>query len=192
MSPAQEDDYGRLSEIAPTLLFEFFGTQTWREFFTLTTDAVGRSDEAEAVRGRYQNALAKAALPAAEVSFIRAGGDGTFRLDGPTSFPGDVAAEAGVSVTELPAGIGLTETPAFTELSLERLDLVTGDLIVVGDFSDSEADGDIPLATFEQHPLWAGLPAVQNDRFAVVPGSIYNGGSFLPAQLLIGELSRLA
>lgn len=189
VSPAQEDDYGQLSEIAPTLLFEFFGTQAWREFFALTTDAVGRSDEAEAVRGRYRQALAEAALPPAEVSFIRAGGEGTFRLDGPASFPGDVAAEAGMSVTELPAGTGMAETPAFTELSLERLDLVTGDLIVVGDFANADADGADPLVDFERQPLWAGLRAVKTDQVSVVPGSIYNGGSYLPAQLLVKELS---
>jgi iron complex transport system substrate-binding protein len=192
-SGLDESGYGRLSEISPTVVFDFPGTERWRELFEEVTSAVGRSEEAEEVVRRYEEALIRAQEKLAdslEVSFVRILDEASFIIDTPRSFAGQVAREMGLTVTDGPEGIGERPNEAIFEVSLERLDLVTGDIIVVPNFESLGLDS--YLETLSDQPLWQRLPAVEAGRVIEVDGAIYNGGTYVAGQLLADALSEAA
>jgi len=177
--------YERLAEISPAVVFDFPGTERWREHFEEVTGAAGRSKEAGEVVRRYEDALARAREKVGgdpEVSFVRVfGGGGSFIMDTPRSFAGEVATGMGLTVTEGPRGVGERPNEAIFEVSLERLDLVTGDLIVV---PAAWADEEGSLEVLSDQPLWRRLPAVQAGRVIEVHLGVYNGGTYAAGRLL--------
>lgn len=113
-----------------------------------------------------------------------------FRIDGTGSFPASVMSDAGVSVTEAPEGVGEDSGSGFVEgISEERLDVVTGDVIVVPDWTVAEDAEEPDLAAFERNPLWERLPAVRAGRVIEVSGVVYNGGNYAAARKLIESIA---
>lgn len=182
-----EEFYDRLAGIAPTVLIDRPTNADWKAAFDATVDAAGRQEEAQAVRDRYATArdrLAGQASPV-EVAFIRSNGDGTFRIDGTSAFGGSVAADAGLAVTDAPPGVG-DRSDGAVDVSDERLDVVTGDVIVL---PARRLDLD-QVAVFSQNPLWPTLPAVQAERVLALPNPVYNGGTYVAAQLLLEAVAK--
>jgi iron complex transport system substrate-binding protein len=185
-----EDLYGTLTAIAPTVLVDRVSNAAWKGAFDQTVTAAGRQDEAAGVRSRYDAAVAglRPAAAGIEVAFLRTNADGLFLVDGTGGFAGSVAEEAGFAVTDAPAGVGTLSEAGFVEVSNERLDIVTADVILVPD-----QRGDIDtIAAFEANPLWASLPAVRAGRVVAVPNPVYNGGTYVAAELLLAALAALA
>jgi iron complex transport system substrate-binding protein len=186
--------YDMLSRIAPTVLIDRGSNAGWKHSFDATVAAVGREAEAEAVRERYRAVVA--ALPEAaqslEIAFIRPSGEGSFRLDGVNAFAGSVAADAGLSVTTSPEGVGeVAASAGFITFSAEQLRVLdTADLIVVPDWSTVNPEGEASIPIFEQNPLWTRLPAVQAGRVLSVPGQVYNGGTYVAAELLLRAIGE--
>lgn len=102
-----EEFFAELSRVAPTVLIDRPTNADWKAAFDATVDAAGREAEADAVRKRYAAVRDRVSAAGAEVevSFVRHNGDGTFRIDGTDGFAGSVAADAGLAVTDPPAGI---------------------------------------------------------------------------------------
>lgn len=188
------DLYDRLVAIAPTVLIERGTNAEWKRRFDAAATAVGRADEAARVRDRYRQAIDSLpdSVRAAEVAFVRPDDGSQFRIDGSGGFAGSVAADAGIGITDAPEGLGEdSDSAGFVTLSGERLDvLAAADLIVVPDFSAVSPDLEPALAVFERNPLWASLPAVRDGRLLSVPGPIYNGGDYTPAELLLTAIEE--
>jgi len=152
------------------------------------TTTVGRAEQGEQVKRRYRERRDQVARRAAgiELSLVRSPDGGQLTIDTAASFTGEIATDAGFVVTEPPVGVGERPNRARVDLSTERLDLATGQMLVVPDFSYGR-DPD-PLALLKAEPLWADLPAVREGRVVVVSGALYNGGTYLAAELLLDHL----
>lgn len=193
-----ESLWERLAEIAPTVIvfrgdLERYGeveetNGAWKQAFDQTVRAAGRQDEAEQVRQRYREVVAEVRVEVSSsvtVTFLRADDSGNFRIDGAEGFGGSVAEEAGITLSDLPSGG--EEEGGYVAFSLERLaDVVTGDVIV----TTTQAEGPSSIEEIEQSPLWERLPAVQAGRIVRLPISIYNGGTYVAAQLLLREIQQ--
>jgi len=187
----QENLYEEFSQIAPTVLNEYGKTGEWRARFDRDANVVGRTGEAKAVEADYEEALdSLRGFTEMSVSFIRVDPGGTFRIDGLDSFPGSVMSDAGVAVAEAPEGVGEDSGSGYVEnVSGERLDVVTGDVIVVPDWTAAAGAEERDLAAFERNPLWKTLPAVRAGRVIEVSGAVYNGGNYAAARELIESIA---
>jgi len=185
-----EDFYEDLSAIAPTVFNEYGNTGDWRPRFDRDAAAVGRNERARKVEEDYEAALdSLGGFTEMTVSFVRIDPDGTFRMDGPGSFPGSVMKDAGVAITEVPEGVGEDSGGGYVEnISAERLDVVTGDVIVVPDWTAAAGAEERDLAAFRRNPLWETLPAVQAGRVIEISGAVYNGGNYAAARKLIESI----
>ena len=186
----QEDQYENFSQIAPTILNKFGKTGDWRPRFDRDAAAVGRTERAKEVEADYEAALGSlGGSPEMTVSFVRINSDGTFRIDGPESFPGSVIVDAGIPVTKAPEGVGEDSGGYVDNISAERLDVVTGDIIVVPDWTAVTDTEEPDLAAFRRNSLWETLSAVQAGRVIEVPGAVYNGGNYGAAWKLIESVA---
>ncbi|GEC26293.1 iron complex transport system substrate-binding protein [Pseudonocardia autotrophica] len=175
-----------LSAIAPTVVVDRPSNAAWKAAFDATVGAADREAEAEQVRERYRAALAAVPDAARErsVTFLRGQGDGAFRIDGSGAFGGSVAAEAGLTVRD-GAGRGEPSEHGYIGFSIEELMVADGDLLVVPD----RAGGPSSVENLMANPLWERLPAVRAGRVLSLPNAVYNGGTYLGAELLLRELT---
>ncbi|GEL19901.1 ABC transporter substrate-binding protein [Pseudonocardia asaccharolytica DSM 44247 = NBRC 16224] len=176
----------KLSRIAPTVVIDRPSNADWRTAFDQAVEAADRADEAAVVRDRYHQAVARVPEAARQttVTFLRGRGADGFRIDGTGAFAGDVAAEAGFAVDNGGAG-GRPSEHGYVAYSLEQLSAVTGDVIVV-----PTRPGVSGTEGLEDSPLWPGLPAVRSGRVLRLPNAVYNGGTYVAAQLLVQALSE--
>ncbi len=187
-----EDLYPKLAAVAPTVAVTYINNGGWRERFPKVAEAVGRADGVDRVEAPYLAALeqARGRMAGQTVGFVRADGDGGFRLDTlPSAFAGSVAEDAGITTLQ-PKDIGtFDEGSGFLDLSAEHLGVLAGaTALVLGDSSFYDPSVPDTLSVVMRNPLWATLPAVKNDRVVQVPGPIYNGGNHYAATLLLGAL----
>jgi iron complex transport system substrate-binding protein len=172
----------QLSAIAPTTVISRPTNADWKAAFEQVVEATGREEQAQAVVDRYESVLAEA--PATEdelITFIRGAGPGEFRLDVLGGFGGSVAEEAGFTVDV--GGATAEEAAGGTvNFSNENLDVVSGTLLVT---TTQEAGGPSNIDELIDSPLWTGIPAVADGRVIELPQSIYNGGTYVAAELLL-------
>jgi iron complex transport system substrate-binding protein len=64
---------------------------------------------------------------------------------------------------------------------------IDGDLIVTADYASEEAP---QVEELSRNPLWKTLPAVRAGRVVAIPGEIYNGGTYVAAQMLLERLAE--
>lgn len=175
--------FDTLSQIAPTVLYEFGTNALWRQRFETEAAIVGRSDRVAELEDAYAEATELAA-PYRNLSFAfiryEIDGGGTWRFENPgTSVPGSVLADAGGVLFDAPAGLGaLNDNGSFVpDISAERIEVLTSDVIVVQDLSQFGQDD--PVGLFEStNPLWTTLPAVKAGRVVTLPGLVFNGGTY--------------
>ncbi|MEM8529512.1 MAG: iron-siderophore ABC transporter substrate-binding protein [Chloroflexota bacterium] len=186
--------YERLSQIAPTVAFPRALGPYWKDIFLLYADALGRVDSARELLDEYelrvqgfgQRVREATGQPPHEmtVSLIRIRPD-AIRVYLPDSFAGSVMAEVGLS---RPEGQRETDDWSRWELSLEEIPNLAADHIIQfqTDF-DTEVDTERVFST----PLWAGLEAVQQDRFhQATNGEWYLEGGAYYANFVLDDLER--
>ncbi|WP_453962627.1 iron-siderophore ABC transporter substrate-binding protein [Amorphus suaedae] len=159
-----EQIYGKLSQVAPTLLLD---QMDWKAHYLLLARVVGRQEQARRALSDYEDRAAaiRARVPDdLEVSVVRVAPQGfQVYLDGPGAYaPYQVLSEAGVRRTgyETTGDDTMVKRPDWEELAA-----LTGDVllyVVVGGMTP-EADDDLAARTVD-HPFWKTLPAVQAGR----------------------------
>jgi iron complex transport system substrate-binding protein len=191
---AGEPFYDAFSQIAPTVVIERGENADWRERFDREAAILRRETEAAEVISRYEAAIA--ALPAMDgltIAFVRQPQNGTFRMDADGSFPGSVMQDAGIEILRAVEGLGEFDGSSVSNISEERLDILSeADIIVTPDWREAGFGEEPDLAGFERFALWQTLPAVQSGRVLVVPGPVYNGGNYAAAQLLLEAIAEAA
>jgi iron complex transport system substrate-binding protein len=190
---ARPEAFDVFSRIAPTVFYEFGDNGDWRDRARAEAMIIGRLDELAEFEERYDDALAGVPTTDATVAFVRLELDdsGNWRLEHPTaSIPGSIATAAGLEVFTSDGTLGeLNDTGSFyAEISAERLDALTADVIIVQDLS-TFGQGD-PIEAFSQNPLWPGLPAVRAGRVVALPTFVFNGGTYATAVLTLEALAR--
>ena len=170
-----EELYGRLSEIAPTVLTEDSGrSNDWQENLQLYAETLSRSKQAEQLlqnyRQRVQQLQSKIAQPQAlKISVLIVYRD-AIRAFTTGSFSGSILQDVGFART--PAQ---DDSEGYTrQLSAEALDTLDGDYIFLV-YSRYRPHG-IQKEEFVNNPVWSQLQAVQQERVCEVDGAIWTAG----------------
>lgn len=183
-----------LSEIAPTISFTFDSSSQWREIAEATALAVDAEEALNAVEAGYEERLEalQVALDmpdAFEVAVVRPG-EGGLSLPVQNLFLNTILNNAGLSLPEAWDEVRLDT--AYADITLERLDLVDADVMLIWWFSaEPEADEESAayISELEENPLWQTLEVVQNDEVHFV-GSYWIGSSYHAAHAVIDDLFR--
>lgn len=135
---------------------------------------LGAEEKAEAIIKEMDQKLAKLSKPKQTVkTLIVYGAPGSFVVALPGSYPGNFL--------ELAGGKNVAESfpkmqnmPNYAELSLERVIAANPDLILfITHGGDPDEIKESFKKQYESNPAWAGLSAVKNDRFEVLPANLF-------------------
>lgn len=180
-------NYELFNKIAPTVVFENVHDQ-WKQTLQRVAEVLGERSKSEQVLAQYQariedfqSAMGKR-LEQTEVSIARfyAAYPPEFRTR--VSFPGSVLEDVGLL---RPLAQRQIESKKFFEkVSLERLDLLDGDVIFVA----LDPGAEDSFREFQTSPLWQTLKAVKNDRVYVVDSGYWIFGNILSANLILDDL----
>ena len=124
-------------------------------------------------------------LSKTKVSVVRFYADGSVEFRDSSSFPGSVLEDVGLprpTVQQKQTNSDFT----YRSVSLERLDLLDGDVIFVA----IDAGAKESFAKFIHNPLWQRLEAVQSDRVFVVDSGYWIFGNILAANAILDDLEK--
>lgn len=185
----QEDVYGLLSEVAPTVALTAYirdeGRVVWKDFLTEVGAVTGTEAEAERLLTAYsERADFLASIVAQQpttVSLLRFD-PSRVRIYLTTSYPGGIMQDAGILRPEAQDKPGFVE-----EISLETLQLADGDIMLLAQSDPERALSD----QFTQSPLWQTLNAVQNENVIEIDYGIWiAGASVISAHYVLDDLFR--
>ena len=179
--------YSQLSQIAPTVFAERPGV-TWKQNFTLYSQAVGKEDEAAETVERYEARVGELVdeLPERrpEVSLVRVMADGNVRLYQRANFLGVLLTDLG-----MPRPDAQNVDDFATEVSLEQLDQADGDLIVFAVFDALKNTHD---DTVTASPIWKQLEGVKRGKVETVDDQTWIGGiGYHAAFAVMDELEQI-
>ena len=164
-----EEQYDRLSQIAPTVAYPDKAWSTpWRDVISTVGEALGEPDEADAVLANIDDVIAKqaAAHPELAGKTVAAVWDvgGTFYVykpaDSRVNFLLDLGLTSAPAVDELANG----DSTYYYTLSYEQLDKLDSDILV------SFADTDDAAQAFLSAGYAQAIPAVKSGAVASVTG----------------------
>ncbi|MEM9955424.1 MAG: ABC transporter substrate-binding protein [Chloroflexota bacterium] len=180
------------TSIAPTVVFDWNQT-TWRETEDLIMDAVGKSDESDAIFTEFEARAQELAMLIDNVGDIEVAminfGANFFNLHTQNS-PGGIVAEM--------VGFGRVEahllpvsreeflenrddypeylSEAYLTVNQENLDIIDADMIIIsGGFFENNPDNQEALDDLLANPLWQTLEAVQNGNVHLADINFGNG-----------------
>lgn len=196
-SEFEAEEFGDLYRgIAPTYFTSWPSNGEWRPRFLQVAEALGREDEAQAVSDDFDEFVADLpeSLDDQAVAFVRAADLTDIRADVlETSFAGSVAREAGLPVLDLSEQVEVDPDASWIDLSEENLDLLAeADVLVIADLSFYDPALEPSDAVLDNSALWETLPAVEAGNVVVVPGPVYNGGSYQAATALLTAIADTA
>ena len=180
-----------LNEIAPTVVTGNWG-EPWKTVFNRSANVMNKETEAKAFLARYDARLAEARSKLAkhqgeQVSIVRWNPKGPSYMHGGT-FASSVVTEMGLARPAHQIGDKSPHSPA---LSLESLNLLDGDWLVVGTLSTS-GDAVDAMKQAEQTPAFQQLGAIKGKRFGAVDGSLWTStGGPQAALKVIDDVEQL-
>ena len=182
----QQELYNRLSQIAPTVIGQWWDGQSirWKECFQLFAQAFGKTSEAEEIVNAYNQRIVELQqqigdhLPNTVISIVTIYPD-RIRLHGKTHYISSTIVE----------DLGFPRPPSQAEgadVSLESIGDADGDIIFITAL-DPEAQ------LYQQvlnHPLWKQLNAVQAGKVYKVNDSYWRGSGYIAANLVLDDLFK--
>lgn len=182
-------NYSLLSQIAPTLLFAWDGTGTWRHYFDFMAKALGKEDVAQKAWDQYYQRAKnlKETLGSRykdkKISFIYfcCGGFGTQTRN---SFAGSILDDTGL---QRPDSQNLITPFGEAQFSEEKIEEADGDILFVAAYFDSDQSR---LNQLQKSPLWQKLRAVQQNYVYVVDADVWRGGNLIAANLVLDDLYK--
>lgn len=170
-----EQIYGKLSQVAPTLLLD---QMDWKAHYLLLARVVGRQDRARQALAEYEDRVTaiRGRVPdGLEVSVVRVAPQGfQIYLDGPGAYaPYQVLSEAGVKRTEYETTRNdtMVKRPDWEELAALSGDVL---LYVVVSGMTPGSDDELAARTID-HPFWQMLPAVAAGKAHRIDRSTWMG-----------------
>lgn len=189
LTTSGENAYGKLSQIAPTVAFEWDGTGDWKKHLRDVAKAIGKTEEAEQLMADYEHRIQEFKvlmgdrLDQLQVSLVNPGND-FVNADVKNSFPGTILEDVGL---HRPPKQDITAKAGMIQLSLETIPRLDGDVIFVYDWGD---ESDRTLDKLRRNPLWLQLDAVKQDKVYVVDNRFWRGSNILAANKVIDDLFR--
>lgn len=160
-----ENNYDQFSQIAPTVALNLSNHDAWKTTLQRAGEILSRGQQAQQELENYQNRVEKLQramgdrLDKTEVSVVRFYADGNVEFRDSSSFPGSVLKDVGLPRPPVQQQ-GNNSDVTYQSVSLERLDLLDGDVIFVA----LDAGAKESFTKFQQEPLWQKLKAVQSDE----------------------------
>ncbi|GAB3494658.1 ABC transporter substrate-binding protein [Nocardiopsis coralliicola] len=193
-SGAQADLLPELEAIAPTVLLEWTGTQSWRGHLAEVAEVLGTEEEAAEAEEEYTGAVAAAqerieesgsAPSETELSLLRLQSAQEIRIETPDSFSGGIADDIGLA---RPDGHAKPEGgPDFITESYENLERADADAVVAMSGSGYPDAPD----TFTGG-VWDQLGAVQDDRIYAADYDVWGASNHYAALRVADELAAIA
>lgn len=180
-----------LQEIAPTVVTGNWG-EPWKVVFQRSALVMNKEAEGKAFLAQYDARLQEARSRLAkhqgeQVSIVRWNPKGPSYMHGGT-FASSVVQEMGLARPAHQIGDKSPHSPA---LSLESLNLLDGDWLVIGTLSTS-GDAVDAMKQAEQTPAFQQLSAIKGKRFGAVDGSLWTStGGPQAALRVIDDVEQL-
>ncbi|MEM9804015.1 MAG: iron-siderophore ABC transporter substrate-binding protein [Cyanobacteria bacterium P01_D01_bin.56] len=187
----QEDTYGLLSQIAPTVVFDNDGFTEWQELTQLCGELLGKEAEAARLKTEYDAKLQTfrsqlsqdtSQIQVSVASFYNE----QISVFGKETFIGTVLEAAGVS--RPPKQV----EGANVQISLELLNEIDGDVLFVmkpQSQTDIAADVRAALERMKANPLWNKLNVVQTNQVYEVD-TYWFGMGYIAANLVLDDLMK--
>jgi iron complex transport system substrate-binding protein len=183
----EEAIYPLLSEIAPTVLDDWGGTENWRDHFSFVAEVLGKQTEAKQAWDRYYQRIEelKSALgdryndKTVSLIFVA---PGVIFSEAKGSFPDSILKDVGL---QRPAAQDVIVPDTQLQIGEEELDKIDGDILLIGGLTEDDKD---TLAELKQKPLWQRLRAVQQNRVYVIDYMTWRGGNLIAADAVIDDL----
>lgn len=195
----QEDQYEKLSQIAPTVFSETLRGD-WKENFNFYAKALDREEEGKKVLADYDARIADIKTKAEgkldqEISVVRFMA-GSTRIYYKDSFSGVILDELGFA---RPANLEklFSDNPDdlfVREVTKELIPEMDGDYLFYFTYAPAETKADAEKQTeeFTNDPLWKNLDAVKSDKVYLVDDAIWNtAGGVKAANLMLDELEKI-
>ncbi len=181
-----EELYDELSGIAPTVFTESSGTN-WKQGLAVTADALGATDEAEALLADYEARAddlgARVGAEGTHLSMVRFLLPDEIRVYGPETFSGTVLRDVGFDL-----GDHAWDEYSMAYVSAEQLGLVDADVVLASSYGGTDTP-DFAAAFGAVEPLWQAVPAVAEGRQHWVEDDIWMLGiGPLGAGLILDDL----
>lgn len=190
-SPNRPELLALLNEIAPTVLTFQYG-ESWKDTLKRTANILNRQTQADAFMARYQQAVTQSKLLIGDkigqtMSVVR------WNPKGPAYMFKD--SFASLVITDLGMKRPLRQQkPGHTHslsLSLEALDILDADWLVLGTLSTSGEAVDA-MHQAETMPAYQQLSAIKNNRFQAVDGSLWTSvGGPLASLSVMDDIVKL-
>lgn len=180
-----------LKEIAPTVVTGNWG-EPWKLVFQRSALVMNKEAEGKAFLAQYDTRLQEARSTLAkhqgeQISIVRWNPKGPSYMHGST-FASSVVQEMGLARPAHQIGDKSPHSPA---LSLESLNLLDGDWLVIGTLSTS-GDAVDAMKQAEQTPAFQQLSAIKGKRFGAVDGSLWTStGGPQAALRVIDDMEQL-
>ncbi|MDY6897502.1 MAG: iron-siderophore ABC transporter substrate-binding protein [Cyanobacteriota bacterium] len=199
---AQQSIYSQLSQISPTVLFNYEHGGQWKEMFKKLSTALGREKAAKQVMDKYYRRLEdfKQKMgnnPAKiKVSVVRVYPD-SINLYLRDSFCGIVLQDAGLSRPES-QDIGISAAKKLygnenqASISNELIEKADGDVIFIWTYGHTpqiDKKAKKKLEELQSNPLWQSLKAVQENKVYLVP-DYWIGSGILAANAIVDDLFK--
>ncbi|MGG4488525.1 ABC transporter substrate-binding protein [Metabacillus idriensis] len=195
----QEDQYEKLSKIAPTVFSETLRGD-WKENFSFYAKALDREEEGKKVLADYDARIAEMKANAGdkldqEISVVRFMA-GTTRIYYKDTFSGVILEELGFA---RPANLEklFSDNPDdlfVREVTKELIPEMDGDYLFYFTYAPAEtkADAEKQAEEFTNDPLWKNLDAVKAGKVYQVDDAIWNtAGGVKAANLMLDELEKI-
>ncbi|MEM7793976.1 MAG: iron-siderophore ABC transporter substrate-binding protein [Cyanobacteria bacterium P01_C01_bin.118] len=188
----QEDTYGLLSRIAPTVVFDNDGFIEWQELTQLCAEVMGKEAEAAQLKAEYEAKLQvfKSQLDASQIQVsVAVFNNEQISVFSKNTFVGTILEAAGVS--RPPKQLEDTDA-SMLPISLELLNEIDGDvLFVINPQSQTDIAADVraALEKMKANPLWSKLNVVQAKQVYEVD-TYWFGMGYIAANLVLDDLMK--
>jgi iron complex transport system substrate-binding protein len=183
-----ETIYNELSQIAPTVLFQWDGNTPWKEAVRETGNALNQNEEVEQLFNQYNqrtqalNHKIQEEFTHLSVSVIDIDSS-SMRFALKNSFLGSILQDIGASRPPSQDKDGIYDS---FPVSLELIPQMDADVIFI---TTGQDQGSLDIVKqFKQHPLWSALEAVKQDRVYQVNPETWYGDNIITANLVLDDL----
>ncbi|MEM7061916.1 MAG: iron-siderophore ABC transporter substrate-binding protein [Cyanobacteria bacterium P01_B01_bin.77] len=188
----EEDTYGVLSRIAPTIVFDNDGFTEWQELTQLCAEVMGKEAEAARLKAEYEARLQafRSQLDTSQIQVsVASFTNEQISAFSKETFIGTVLEAAGLS--RPPKQMEDGDTPMIPT-SLELLNEIDGDVLFVmkpQSQTDIAADVRAALEKIKANPLWNKLNVVQANQVYEVD-AYWFGMGYIAANLVLDDLTK--
>lgn len=181
--------YPLLNKIAPTLLYDWQGTTTWRDHFNFMAKAVEKEDAAQKAWNHYYQRIQELKIVLGKryqnksISFVYFCCNKMISQAN-NSFVGSILTDIGL---KRPKAQDLSTTYGEIPIVEEELEKIDGDILFVAAYYDNDKSR---LNKLQQKPLWKKLRAVKLNHVYFVDADTWRGGDLLAANALIDDLFK--